>query len=142
MPRRGGWLPSQRPGRKWRQPERWNSGYACVKADAALFQVTHDAAGRVQSKGAAAGEQDGVDAIYHVDGVQQVGLARGRRASTHIDAARGRRITQDHGAARACLKVGVVTDTNAGNVGYVVMHIVCCLSGWVSVALSHMEKMV
>src|SRR5712692_7703475 len=99
--------------------------HARVVAGAPFFQVAHDAACRVQSKGAAAREQNGIDASNQVHGAQQIGFARGRRAPAHIYATRRGCIAQNHCAARACLEVGVMSDTNAGNVGNVVMHRRC-----------------
>ena len=89
-------------------------GRAGVKADAALFQPAHDAAGRVQPKGAAPAEQHRVDPVRHGGGAQQLRLPRGRAAAPDIEAGRrARRAEQDGAAGRGGGVLGL-TDPDVG----------------------------
>jgi len=77
--------------------------------------MTPDAASR--PKGAAAREQDGVDALHEVAGVEQVRLPCAGRRTAHIDAGDSTLLGQDHGAAGRAPGVGEVADPHAGHVG-------------------------
>ncbi len=90
-----------------------------------FFKVAHHSTCRIKPKGAAARQQHSVDALDEVHRSQQVGLARGGCASTHIDAAHGRCVAQNDGAARAALQVRIVSHANARYVGDIVMHDGC-----------------
>ena len=87
------------------------------KADAALGQGVHHAAGRLQAERAAARKHHGMHRLYHVLGLEQVGLARGRAASAHVDAADRALGRHDHGAAGAGARVMRVADAEGGQVG-------------------------
>src|SRR6185436_6878956 len=52
-----------------------HAGGADVPADPALLEILHGALRRVETVGAAAGEHDRVDAIDHVQRIEQVCLA-------------------------------------------------------------------
>ena len=102
----------------------WYTCYASIKANVVFFEVAHYAASGIETVRTAASEDDGMYFLNHIEWMQQVGLAGCRCASTHIDTAHGRCIAEDDGAAGACFQVGVVSYTDAWDVGYVVMHAV------------------
>src|SRR5207248_10483787 len=104
----------------------WHEYNACVVAYAAFFQVEHYSARRIESKGAAACKHDGVDTFNEGHGAQQVGFACGGRTASYIDASHSGCVAEDDGAARARLKVGVVSNANAGDIGDVVVHDYFC----------------
>ena len=41
-----------------------------LEADVLLVEIPHDAAARVETKGAAAGETDGIDLLHEIDGLE------------------------------------------------------------------------
>ena len=57
------------------------------KADALHFEIPHDALGDVESERAAAGEEDGVNALDEGAGAEQVCLTRAGGCAAHLDAA-------------------------------------------------------
>ena len=84
--------------------------------DAAPRQVAPHAGSRFQSECAAAGQQDGVDAIGHVgriEGGRFLGSA-GRAANVH--SAHGALLAENRRAAGERLVIGDVADANAGNI--------------------------
>ena len=87
------------------------------EADPLLFQVAHDPGRGVEAEGRAAGEQDGVDLLDAVHGVEKIGLARARGPSPHVHAADGPGLGHHHRAARRPPRVGEVADAQPGNVG-------------------------
>ena len=87
------------------------------KADAALGQGVHHAAGRLQAERAAARKHHGMHRLYHVLGLEQVGLARGRaapRTSTPQTAPSGATTTVQPVPAHASMRVA---DAEGGQVG-------------------------
>ena len=92
------------------------------KADAALGQGVHHAAGRLQAERAAARKHHGMHRLYHVLGLEQVGLARGRAASAHVDAADRALGRHDHGAAGAGARVMREADAEGGQVGHCLLY--------------------
>ena len=80
--------------------DRHHAGGAHVPADAALFEILHDALRGVEAVGAAARQHDRVDAVDHVERVEQIGLAGARRAAALRHAAHGAvAVDEHHGAA-------------------------------------------
>src|SRR5690349_7697238 len=90
-----------------------------------LFQVAHDPAGGIESKGAATCQQDCVYFMYQVHGAEQVGFTSGRRTATHIDPANGRSVAENDGTAGARFQVCVVSYANAGNICNIIVHLRC-----------------
>ena len=82
-----------------------------------LLQPAHHAPSSIQPPGAASGQQDGVHLVYQVGGVQQVGLARARRGTTHIHTCHGPVAGNHHRAAGRSACVGEMADFYAQDVG-------------------------
>jgi hypothetical protein len=82
-----------------------------------FFQPAHHAGGGIQAPGAAAGQQDGVDLVDQVGGVQQVGFARAGAAPRTSTPATAPSRAQHHGAAGGAAGIGVVADRQAQDVG-------------------------
>ena len=61
--------------------DRHDASGADVPADLSFFEIAHDALRRVEPVRAAAGEDDRVDLVHHVQRVEQIRLARPRRAA-------------------------------------------------------------
>jgi len=57
---------------------------AGVEADALLLQVAHHAGGRVEPERAAAGQHQRVHPLHGVARIEEIGLARARRAAAHV----------------------------------------------------------
>ena len=74
----------------------------------------HDAAGRFQAEGGAAGEHHRIDGGDRLFGGKQVGVARARRPAHDMARGDGRFVAEHHRDAR--LEAGVVgiADTKAG----------------------------
>ena len=88
-----------------------------INAQPLLLAPVHHPAGCVQSKCAATGKKDG---RHQRDGghrLQQVGLARCRPSTAHINAADSALRKDDGCAARACIRIGPVPHANSRNIG-------------------------
>ena len=87
------------------------------EAAAALAQERLDARSGVQAEGRAAGQHHGVDALGGAMRLEQVGLARGRRAAADVDGRDGG--LGEHDGRDTGGETGIVglSDQNAGNVG-------------------------
>ena len=84
-------------------------------ADALLGEELHDAAGAVETVGAAAREYDRVDDGDRVVGREHIGFARARRAAAYVHRADGIRRREDDGAARRPPGHLGVSDSDAGD---------------------------
>ena len=80
------------------------------EADAALFEVAHDAGADVEAVGAAAGEEDGVDLLDERFRSQERRLAGAGRSAADVDAGDGALLAEDDGAAGGGAPVGPVAD--------------------------------
>ena len=76
-----------------------------------------DARPGVQTEGRAAGQHHGVDALDGAMRLEQVGLARGRRAAADVDRRHGRLGEHDGGDAGGETGIVGLSDQNAGDVG-------------------------
>ena len=70
-----------------------------LEADSSLFEVSHHAGCRIQAERASTGQHDRVRDLDEVDGIQEVGLAGGRRRAAHVHAGRGAGFGEHHRAA-------------------------------------------
>src|SRR5262249_6856905 len=85
---------------------------------AALFTQTGlHAGGGVEAEGRAARQNDGVDALHGAVGLEQVGLARSRRAAAHVDRSNRWRIEQDCGYPGSKARIMCLPDQDTGDVG-------------------------
>jgi hypothetical protein len=91
--------------------------HAGVKADAALFQIAHDAVGGGEAEGRAAGQQHSMHPLHQVHRTQQVRLAGARRAAPLVHPAHGPFLAQNDGTARQPHRVGGVPHPDAGHIG-------------------------
>ena len=88
-----------------------------LETDALFLEIAHDAAGRIEAEGAAAGEHDGVHDLHEVARAQQVGFpGRGRRAA-HVDAGGRTGLDEDHRAPGRPLRQREVADLDARHRG-------------------------
>ena len=81
-----------------------------LETDAALLEVPHDAAGRIEAEGAAASEHDRVHLLDACRRREQIGLARAGRAAADIDASRRPLLREDDRAPGGPFRQRVVTD--------------------------------
>ena len=82
-----------------------------IKADAALLKIPHNTARRVQSKGTAPRQHNGVDDLRRRQRFEQLALPRSRPAAAHIQPRRGAFLPQQkHRAACARRRVLSLTD--------------------------------
>ena len=77
------------PARSARRRRRRPDSRCCAR------RAIHHAGRGVETEGAAARQRDGVDDLHRVHRVQQIGLARARRAAAHVDAAGGAVLGED-----------------------------------------------
>ncbi len=82
-----------------------------------LIEIPHHARRRVQSKCAAAGEQNRLHLLHGIDRIQQIRLARPGRRPAHIHASRRALLEQQHGATGRPARLGEVTHLDALHVG-------------------------
>ncbi len=75
-----------------------------------LFEPTHGAGRSVETECAAAGEDDGVDLVHHVERVQQIRFAGARRSTSLRDAAHRVAVHENDGAAGRPFGEGEVSD--------------------------------
>ena len=95
----------------------WHLAELGLESDAALLEVAHHAARRVEAERAPARQHDGVDLLDRVDRVQQIGLASARRRAPHVDAANGAALGQHDRAAGGPPRHRVVPDLQARHRG-------------------------
>ncbi len=88
-----------------------------LQADALLVEPAHHAAGGVEPEGAAPGQQYRMHLFDHIAGREQVGLARARGGTAHVDAADRAGAREHHGAAGGPARVGEVADLDACHIG-------------------------
>ena len=86
-------------------------------ADVVLLEPAHGAGGGVEAERAAAGEDDRVHLVDHVERVQQIRFARARRAAALRDAADRVAVDENHRAAGRALGEREVADLDAGDRG-------------------------
>src|SRR5690625_400466 len=78
-------------------------------ADPPLFEVSDDALRCIESEGAATREDDGMDFLDGVDGIEEVSLPRPWCAAPDIDSPDSAALGEDDGAAGRSLAQGVMT---------------------------------
>jgi hypothetical protein len=97
-----------------------NNGNPCnagLEPNAALFQVSDNPGGRIESKRASSSQQDRMGVLHRINGIQQIGFASPGSRSAHIHGRHGASFTQDHGATRRPPSIGKVSDFYAINIG-------------------------
>src|SRR5262249_36828287 len=87
------------------------------KPDPALFEVAHHSRGRVQSKRAAARQNNAVDLLDRVKRVQKICLASARRRASNINARYRAVLAKDRRASRRPARVREVSHLDARNIG-------------------------
>ena len=103
--------------------DRHHAGGAHVPADLPLLEIAHDALRGVEAVGAAARQHDRVDLVDHVERIEQIGLARARRAAALRHAAHGAlAVDEHHGAAGRPLGQREVADADARHVRDAAVH--------------------
>ena len=88
----------------------------CLESDALHLKVAHDALCDVHAKGAAAGEEDGMDALDKGAGAEEVGLTSAGGRAANLDATNRAVVgKEEDGRARHGVPVRDVRETDARN---------------------------
>src|SRR5438046_1868271 len=91
----------------------WHLRVASIQANFVFFQITHHTSGCIQSKSGATRQNNRVNLLDEVEGVEQIGFARAGRTATDIHAGDCAIATHDDRAAGERLDVLRVSNFDA-----------------------------
>src|SRR5699024_1010714 len=110
-----------------KQYRTWNnrhSGYIDIKPDSFFLQIVHDTRRSFQPVSTATGQTDGMDGIYRIDRVQQIGFARTRCTATYIDTTDGTFLGKYRGTACYGFHIFDIAYLDATDICYIsIIHI-------------------